>query len=277
MSGLTPFASKSLIMSLGGGGPGGGGGGGSGMLLFSDNFEHSPCNFGPDWTNIGIDTHYNPAIYTVETPFTMPVGAPPPGGSTCGMHYFYKNGVGSDNTPIQVFKNLAITEIFLRWYEYYKSPFIWPSAQKQFRIGNSSGPGPQIIQAIGTNSDGSQNIGLLGSEGATVFYGDSDNTDFPSPITLDAWHKFEVYFRKGSGPNIADGQCAMRIDNAWFVNFENVITHNNGLPFDYFWIGGNNTWNGSGPGGHTSVPQNQHRYITEISVFDGLPAGIPAP
>lgn len=240
--------------------------------------NNSDCTFDPYWSS--TINNSTPPFYA---PGTFPSAFPTPSGSDCVLHYEYEAGT-SDNTSAQVSDDgTPITERYYCWNEYYSSTPTWvfPPGQKLSRIYNSSGFGPLMQHQWNTSAAGTQTLTILLTEtvaGPTTntLY-DAGNPAIPT-LALDTWHEFCVYFKLGSGANIADGRIVAWVNGAIIVDSGNIITHtvNANLP-DGSWVGGNHTWNGTGPGGHTEVPADQTRLLDDIKVDSALPCDVVLP
>lgn len=224
---------------------------------------------------------YTPNTAQILFPTAASVSLTPPSGNTYLMNYAYKNAAPSDNTANQVAQvGTAFTEFYVTWNEYYSSGFLWPQSQKLLRVGNATGLGPTIdFVPISTNGNPNQALTLLGYDAATTttMFG-GVNCPMDGFIPAGEWVKMEFYFRKATAPNVADGACWARIGDVVTCNRGAVITHTTAdKPYNFIWIGGNNTWNGTGPGGYTAVPQNQNRYIDGITLYSQVPCDVTPP
>lgn len=270
MSNLTPYTSAELSTEL-----------------------SNPCNpdeflvlretfaggaFNAYWNDEVLDaSKYSPNNGSqVPFPLAGPLGGAPSGNQYL-MNYVYKSGGASDNTPIQVARLDQFTERYVRWNEKYSAGFMWPQSQKLVRMGNGSGAGPTVdFILVMTHGSPNQVLTLLGFdvESQDEMYG-SVNCPLSGYLASNTWHTFEAYFRRASAPNVADGQAAFKINGVTVCNRNNVVTHtSNNYPYNFFWLGGNNTWNGNGPGNFTMVPQHQNRYIDNIELFSALPCDV---
>lgn len=277
-----------------GGGSGPGPGPGDGQLLVNEDFDDGGgCGFDAYWNGSApydrpaSETGHLPSEYTPSTAaarFGLPAGeVATPGGSTCAVHYFYRVGT-NDITPAQVAKTPfpATDTFFVRWQEYFDdSGFVWPPGQKLARFFTNSGLGGILQFQWNTESSGNQSYTfLLNIFGVgDVFGGTFNYAEGPGFLALDTWHKMEVYCKQSSAAGVADGRLALWVNDVLLQDSgAGGIVTTNSDKMDGFWVGGNNTWTvGSGPGGHTSVPQSQSRFFADIEVYDELPTGMSLP
>ena len=229
------------------------------------------------WTEVNVDGDYYSPNTAQEVYEEMPAGLPAPFDTGCGVNYFLENAAPSDVEPFRIQKYGApLTEVFLRWYEYYSPGFIWPAGQKMARFVHSDGGGAQVqFQFSNAGSDPQQWISFATYNGDPLF-GDTQY-NLPEDTPLGVWNKFEIYGRDSSDASVADGRVTMLLNDVVISDANNVITRTGSLGWDGFWIGGNASYNGSGPGGYTQVPQDQHRYISPIQVFSALPSDVILP
>lgn len=273
MSDLTPFVVSALMSPAPPCDP-------DEFLVHEENFNYLG--------SAGVDTNYWQEVnviagnYTPNTaqevyPLASGLSLTPPSGNTRVANYAYKESAASGNVPWRVWRNGVITELYATWSVYYSNGFIWPEGQKLFRIGNSSEDKPSINFEMRSFDDNvNQSIAVTGSDENEILFG-----DFLTPLSGfladETWHDFAVYFRQSSAPDVADGRVLLWV-NGTAIDRDNVVTNlNPDFPFNYFFVTGNNDWNGSGPGLYTDVPQDQNTYIDNIRVFSSLPCNIILP
>lgn len=236
------------------------------------------------WTEI----NFNNSLYSPNTPVTKyttpPPGLPAPFNTGCCVDYYLKNNEPTDTEPFKILKSGSdINEIFLRWYEYYTPGFIWPAGQKIARLFYSEGGGPVVQFQYGNTANEDQVLIAFGTYNGDPLFGDTQfliNPQVggpPSGVPLGSWVKWEIYARASSAPNIADGRCSVLINDVIQADQNNIVTKSGAVNWNGFWIGGNASYNGNGPGGHTDVPQDQHRYISPIQIFSELPSDVVLP
>lgn len=232
------------------------------------------------WNDSAQDvSSYSPNSAQIPFPTAASQSLTLPSGNTYVMNYFYKAAEPSDTTPSQLSRiGDVFTERYMRWSEFYTAGFIWPAGQKICRIGNTTGLGPIVqLTMVTLNGYTDQYFENHGSQGATALFGDSDVNIGPI-LATGVWHTWEYYFRKASAANVADGRSLIRIDGSAVLDRNNVITHiNDTYEYNFIWIGGNATYNGTGQGGYTSFPQDQHRYIDNVELFSALPCDVTLP
>ena len=260
--------------------------------LFED-FQHPGCDFDPVfWSNIGPDrppgdTGHNPPVYipnTVYPRFDIPnAGADnPPSGSLCSIRYQHLLG-DVDTTPAQVTKFETFAARYVEWYEYYETPWIWPPGQKLARFFDTAGLNTQLQYQINTDGAGNQSLTFFATDianGTVWDNGGNPNTAI-APLALDTWHQMAIYYRQSTGPGVPDGRFTLWLNNVIIVDSGpgGVATQlPGGGPSNGWWVGGNHTWTpGTGPGGHTSAPQDQARYIADVNIHSEVPCNVVLP
>jgi hypothetical protein len=243
------------------------------FLVYSERFAGGTFSEG-FWSFIGVETRYDEDFYapnTLEIPFDLPPGELlTPKGSAFAGHYFLPEGTPTDQTPWQVQKgSWPFTELFVDWYEWYRSPFPCADGQKIFRAGYSGGGGPSIDFARG----GICRDSILWEGGPLI--DESQFEPIPSELQYDQWVRYQIYYQHPTSIGAADGRYVLWRDGSVLLDLQN-LDRSIANTMDFFWIGGNSTWNG-GESGSITVTEDLHRYIADIDVYSALPCNMVLP
>ena len=243
-------------------------------LLIEDFNNAGTCGFDEDvWDLIGVDTRFDPAAYrpnTGQENFLVPGdnGAPPiPPRGTCVANYYLQRGT-NEQSPLRMTRFEPFKEIFYCWYEYFQAPFPL-GGQKMSRLGSSSGSNSTVFLEYSY---------FNGSAAVTFFLADSNvgeqratsSVALPLSSVENRWVEWCIYAKQGD-PGVSNGRIALWIDGQNRADSDGIVTRTKDEDWDFFWIGGNNSWSaGFGVGGGQSVPFDGNRYIGGIEIYDTL-------
>lgn len=235
-------------------------------LLKSENFSGGTYDTGY-WT--AVESYFTADHYTPSNSEPKYVtSSPAPAIDGYALHYFIKSGT-NEAVPCRIQKEATWSEFYVEFYIYFKSTFTYPSGIKIFRAGNTAGGGNVFFFEY--------NYGSPTRE--VIFY----TFDFPGSVEVtrnysynipeDEWVKVGLYFKE-STPSTSNGTFRIWFNDVLGAEAVNVVTRTTSLDKNYFWLGGNNTWNGNNAAVVYSANADSHLYFSNIKVYDGMPSSV---
>ena len=219
------------------------------------------------WT--AVESYFTADHYAPTTSAAKYVSSSPaPAVSGQSIHYAIKTGT-DDAVPCRLQKNATWSEFYVEFYIYFKSTFTYPSGIKIFRSGYTEGGGNVFFFEY--------NYGSPTRE--VIFY----TFDFPSGgevtrnysynIPEDQWVKVGLYFKE-STPSTSNGTFRIWFNDVLGAEAVNVVTRTTSIDKNYFWIGGNNTWNGNNAASAQDANADSSLYFSNIKIYDGMPSAV---
>ncbi len=261
-------------------------------LILSDDFNSGTVS--ASWSEALTKQTENYDPNTAQQPF-----ATHPTNGTTALHYFVMSGT-NERTPVQIgftegddalctaFGGTCPSELFFEWTENFDAdvdgggadtayPFA-SSSQKLLRMFYQKGGQPESRKEYNwqpSTSTGEMTISAFCGEifgdptNCNVDFGDSSEEAYTRGVTT----KWGAYLKLNT-PGVSDGIQRLYKDceSGDYTECEPYIDHSNAnlrgtdtRGINGLWIGGNHSG--------SNLPNDGHRYIDDVKIYNGLPDG----